>query len=111
MRWAIMVCEECGTAFAVRDEPQFQYCTNCCSDDTMGTGEYLSNTLYSSSGKVIQQGYETEPTAGVDNSELYTDYYLLHKFRHPLEFDGIKLLLSIYEIAKRYMASPKINPA
>lgn len=52
--WAVMICTECGYAFAIKDEPDFQSCPSCGLDDTSGTGEYLGDKLYTSSGKEIK---------------------------------------------------------
>jgi Zn finger protein HypA/HybF involved in hydrogenase expression len=51
--WAVMVCD-CGYVFAIKEEPKFQSCPNCGSEDTQGTGEYLDSTLYTENGKKIQ---------------------------------------------------------
>lgn len=54
MKWAVMICETCEYHFAIPEEPNFQVCPSCGSEESTGTGEYLSDTLYTSSGKVIQ---------------------------------------------------------
>lgn len=54
MKWAIMFCEECQYTFAIPEDPNFQSCPNCASEETMGTGEYLGDTLYTATGKKIQ---------------------------------------------------------
>jgi len=54
MKWAVMVCEDCGYYFAVPEEPDFQSCPKCCSEETTGTGEYLADTLYTENGTKIQ---------------------------------------------------------
>lgn len=60
MKWALMVCEECEYYFAIKEEPDFQSCPRCGSENTTGTGEYLGDTLYTKSGKVIQQLHITK---------------------------------------------------
>ena len=54
MEWAIMSCENCQNHFAICEEPSFQMCPYCGSDDTTGTGEYLSSSLYTENGVKIQ---------------------------------------------------------
>lgn len=54
MKWAIMFCDDCGYHFAIKEEPNFQICSSCGSEDTTGTGEYLSDALYTESGKPIK---------------------------------------------------------
>jgi Zn finger protein HypA/HybF involved in hydrogenase expression len=53
MKWAIMGCEDCGYYFAIEEEPDFQGCPKCGSEETQGTGEYLSDQLYTKSGEKI----------------------------------------------------------
>jgi RNA polymerase subunit RPABC4/transcription elongation factor Spt4 len=53
-KWAIMACEDCGRYFAIEEEPKFQFCPNCGSEETTGTGEYLSPLLYTEDGQIIK---------------------------------------------------------
>jgi Zn finger protein HypA/HybF involved in hydrogenase expression len=52
-QWAIMMCEDCGYAFAIQEEPNFQSCPKCGGEETTGTGEYLDGQLYTESGRKI----------------------------------------------------------
>lgn len=52
----------------------------------------------------------TEFSQELVDSGLDSDYYILHKFRTPLEVDGVETDLSIREISKRLMTSNKIIP-
>jgi hypothetical protein len=39
--------------FAIEEEPNFQSCPNCGSEETIGTGEYLNGILYTKDGHEI----------------------------------------------------------
>jgi Zn finger protein HypA/HybF involved in hydrogenase expression len=53
MKWAVMGCDNCNYYFAIEEEPAFQICPRCGSEETCGTGEYLSDQLYTKNGEEI----------------------------------------------------------
>jgi Zn finger protein HypA/HybF involved in hydrogenase expression len=53
LKWAIMGCDDCGRYFAIEEKPNFQFCPKCGSEETVGTGEYLSDILYTEDGEEI----------------------------------------------------------
>lgn len=53
--WTIIVCETCESHFASKEDSSLLSCPCCTSEELIETGEYLSETLYTASGKVIQK--------------------------------------------------------